>query len=147
MAKPQTFNPGKLAIFLGDGASPNENFAAPCGLTTRTITFTTQAGEVVTFDCDNPDDAGWKERVAQSRDCQISGTGVLDKNAFPAWRDFGTSGVVKNVRFAVSGDDTGYWKGSFLATNLSLKGDQPSGQKVSLDIALASDGPVVWVDA
>ncbi len=144
MAKPTTYRPSAIAVSIGDGASP-EVFAAPCGLTARNITFTGKAGETVTYDCDDPDLPGWVERAMQSRDCQISVSGVLASEAQATWRAMTESDTPRNVRFAIN--PTGYWEGAFLATNTGYKADQTSGQKVSIDTTLVSDGPVTWVPA
>lgn len=146
MAKPTTFNPSKLALFIGDDSTP-ENFNAPCGLNAKTFTVTGKAGETITYDCDDPDLPGWVERALQSRDWSVQGTGVLALEAFPTWRSFGMElADSRDIRLGVDTDNTGYFEGRALCTNFQIKGDQTSGQKVSVDITISGDGAITWVD-
>ena len=62
MAPVKTLSGKKLLVQIGDGAQP-EVFAADCMINAeRGIAFSVDSNDFVIPDCDNPDQAGFKER-------------------------------------------------------------------------------------
>lgn len=86
MAQPTTARFGMFRVLLGDGASP-EQFTAPCGFTSKSLTLTKNLTEINLPDCDDPDAVGWLGRDAQSLSMAINGEGVLASESVEAWLD------------------------------------------------------------
>lgn len=143
MAKPVTLSASKLSIWLGDGASP-EQFVAPCGLTTRGITFNAASNDSVIPDCDDPDLPAWIERNIASLEASVSGSGVLSVAAFPKWNDFMQGGVSINCRVVLDHAQLGYYEGLFILSQFEVTGEQ--GNKINVSVKLDSDGEIGWID-
>jgi predicted secreted protein len=147
VAKPTTLSAAKLLIQLGDGASP-EVFSAPCGLITKGINFSAEASDTLVPDCDDPDLPSWIERQIRSLSAGISGSGVLATAAFPIWQAYFFSGAAKNARVKIDttlANNGGHFAGSFVLTSFNITGEL--GDKIQVEIEMASDGEVVWVPA
>lgn len=100
MAEPTVSN--HLLILLGDGATPTEAFAFPCGASARSVTFTNNTGEEVLLDCDDPLNAmAAITRWTESQDTQISVSGRVSTEAFAEWMGWYDSGDVKNIRVEI----------------------------------------------
>ena len=84
MAEAKTTTFGKLLIKLGDGADP-EVFAQPCGMTSKSLTFSKNTGETLVVDCDDEDQVTWLERNAESLSASVSGDGVLAASSIQPW--------------------------------------------------------------
>jgi predicted secreted protein len=144
MAKPTTLSAAKLSIWVGDGASP-EVFAAPCGLTTRGINFSKNTNEVSVPDCDDPDAPAWVERVARDLQAGVTGSGVLALEALDTWWNFFKNPDAQNCRIVLDDAAAGRWNGAFQCTGFNVTGSL--GDKVQVELTLASDGEVTWTDA
>lgn len=110
-------NDRSMLILLGDGATPTEGFAFPCGANARSVTFTNNTGETVVLDCADPDgQVAAIERWIESQDTQLSISGTVAKEAFATWRawaDATENDGVKNVRVTIlnsAADGGGYWE-------------------------------------
>lgn len=145
MAKPTTLSAAKLLVMIGNGAGP-EVFTAPCGLTSRGINFSKDSNDTQVPDCDDPDAPVWIERVTTSLSAEITGSGVLAKEALATWRDFFFSTESKNLQIKLDGGTGwGHWAGAFLCTAFNVTGEL--GDKVSVEVTFANDGEVEWVAA
>lgn len=148
MAKPTTYAASKLYVSLGNGATPTEVFTAPCGLTTRGITFSKETNDTTVPDCDDPDAPSWTERGVRALSAEFSGSGVLAAEAFPAWRAAYELTLSRNARVGLNVplvQAGGYWMGKFHLTAFGVTGDL--GDKVNVNVTMISDGVVTWVPA
>lgn len=111
MADPTLSN--KLLILLGDGATPTEAFAFPCGALARSVTLTNNTGETMVLDCTDPTTTQAAiKRWTESQDGSLSISGRVATESFQTWRAWVDSGEAKNIRVvfdesAASGG--GYW--------------------------------------
>lgn len=143
MTAPTTLPFSKLLILIGDGASP-EVFSAPCGLTSKGFDTNASSNDVLVPDCDDPDAPAWVARVVKSLSGKVSGSGIMAVESFHFWNTWSLSGLPKNVRIQLVGTGLGYYSGSFLLTNFSLKASL--GDKIQVDVAMDSDQQVSWTD-
>lgn len=111
MADPTLSN--KLLILLGDGATPTEAFAFPCGALSRSVTLTNNTGETMVLDCTNPTTTqAAMKRWTESQDASVSISGRVATESFQTWRAWADSGDVKNIRIAFdesAANGGGYW--------------------------------------
>lgn len=146
MAQAKTFRRSGLRLLLGDGADP-ENFAAPCGLTERSISFAKELGETNVPNCTDEDLAPWTERDVIAKSSTIDGSGVLDEDALPTWQGFYDDDDSRNCRVELWRNNAkiGHWQGRYHLEEFSPAA--PEDGRVTLDATLQNDGPVVWVAA
>lgn len=149
MAKPTTFPFGEFFIVVGDGDSP-EVFAAPCGLTSKAFNQTSNTQDTTVPDCDDPDAPAFIERAVDSQTAEISGSGVLAKEAFDAvWQPWFASAMPKNCRIglgAIPDVSTGaYYEGAFILSQFNMTASR--GQKVNVEVTMVSDGEWTYVEA
>lgn len=144
MAQPTVIAGTKLLILVGDGAGP-EVFAAPCGLTTSGIDFSASTNTTILPDCLDPELPAWEAKDVNALSASISGSGVMAVESFAIWNDWFQDSVGKNVQIKLDHADLGHWVGKFIITSLKYGGQR--GQKVTVDVTLANDGAVTWVDA
>lgn len=147
MARPTTLKGSKVLIQLGDGASP-EQFAAPCALTTKSISLDAASNDFNVPDCDDPDLPVWTERVVSALSAGVSGNGTLAMESFDEWRDWFLSGEARNIRVkfdASAVNNGGYFEMSAILSNLTLGGNQ--GELATVEVQIDSNGEVGWVDA
>lgn len=147
MAQAKTFRRSGLRLMLGNGATPDEAFAAPCGLLERAITLSKELGETNVPNCADEDAAPWTERDVTSKSASIEGSGVLDADALPIWQSFYDDDSSRNCRIELwrNGAKVGYWQGAFHIE--SFNPAAPEEGRVTLEISLQSDGAVVWTPA
>lgn len=147
MAKPVTASASKLVVVL-ETATPG-TFAAPCGITTKGISFAASSNDVAVPDCDDPDLPAWSERVISTLSATITGSGVLALESLDVWQDFWDGGAPKKARVRLdttAANNGGYWEGKFILSRFGITGE--IGNKIRLDaVELLNDGPVVWVPA
>jgi len=142
MAAATTYSFGALIVQL-ETAVPG-TYAAPCGLTSRAIKFSKSANETVIPDCADDDAAAWIERDIASLSATISGEGVVDGTAFTSyWQPWAIIATPKNCRAVLTGK--GYWAGSFHLLSLDISGKR--GERVAVNVELASDGACTWTTA
>lgn len=145
MAKPTTSAFSQFLIKIGDGASP-EVFGAPCGLTSKGFNQTANTQETSVPDCDDPDAPAYIERAVDTLSAEITGSGVLAKEAHDdVWQPMFDAAVSKNCRIYPFGLANGYYEGKFVLT--AYGNAVQRGQKVNVDITLSSDGQFAWTAA
>jgi predicted secreted protein len=133
----------KFKVLLGNGATP-EIFSSPCGLTANGLAFSKNTNSVVTPDCADPDAPGWEERDVVSNSAAISGSGVMAEESFDTWWNAYNTSVSINARIQVDTATGGYWSGAFHVTRLENAGSR--GNRVTVTIAMESDGEVTWTN-
>jgi predicted secreted protein len=139
MAYPTTHKGQKVALQLGDGATPTENFTTVCGITTKGLQRTKQTTDTVVWDCTDPDADPIIERDVMAGDWTMTGSGqavlahledIEDAYDTPAnWRIvfFGTGTTV--VRS---------YTGQAIMTDLTL--GAVNGERASISLTLAGSG-------
>lgn len=142
MAQPTTTSFAKFYILVGDGESP-ENFDAPCGLTSKAFNQTASTQDTIVPDCDDPDAPAFTERAVDALSSEISGDGVLAKEAHDeVWQPWLFSAAPHNVRIGLGAIPDvlvgGYYEGPFLLTQLNMSADR--GQKVRGAVTILSAG-------
>jgi len=147
MALAKTVKFGDFIVQVGDGASP-EVFSAPCGLTSRGINKSASTNEQTVPDCADEDGAAWTARSTDALSAEISGSGVMDRDAYALWNEWFESAEARNVRVVVVGNlaaGGGHHAGAFILTAFNSTGER--GQRVNVEVTLSSDGAVLWVPA
>lgn len=141
MAQPTTARFGKMRILLGDGAQP-EVFAAPCGFSSKNITFSKNLQEIDIPDCDDPDAVSWIGRDAQNLSAVISGDGVAAAESVPDWDDAYRS--VDSISAKVEIEFTTgmmVYDGKWQVDNMAYAAEQAG--RVTLSINMQSDGEIL----
>jgi hypothetical protein len=148
MAQAKTFRFSDVMILLGDGATPAEVFAAPCGLTELGMTIASDTNESIIPDCDNPDDPAWKITDITALQMTLSGQGVLDRAARKTWEDWAFGGTEKTVRWVydvTAADFGGYYQAPAILTNYQVTAQR--GQRATVQIAITLNGKPAWTAA
>lgn len=145
--QPATLRGTYVNILIGDGAEP-EVFAPICGLNTRSFTHQINTNDDFIPDCTDPEDVPTRELTTTGEQWDVSGSGLLDRNNLADLQ--AAVGVRKNYRFELAEPASdavygGYYAGTFVLTNLQITGGNDN--KVSVDLAFASDGAVVFTEA
>lgn len=147
MAKPVTARFGKMLIKLGDGAA-TEQFVAPCGFTSKSLSLSKNLTEITIPDCDDPDAASWVGRDVESLTASVSGDGVLAAGSVQAWQDFFDSNDSKNVQITIT-FSSGTWTylGAMHLESMEISGEQ--GNRIQISISMQSDGEMTgtWTAA
>ena len=128
-------------------ATPN-TFAAPCGLTERSVSFTKETNDTTSIDCDDEDAPAWVDRDVVSLSASISGEGVMARQSLETWREAFASTEPVKTRIEVAGTAAqggGYWQGLFHLSSFELTGTK--GERCTVSIEMQSTGPVTWTDA
>lgn len=148
MAQAKTFKFSDVMILLGDGATPTEAFAAPCGLTELGMVIATDTNETIIPDCDNPDDPAWKITDISALQMTLSGQGVLDRAARKTWEEWAFSALEINVRWmydVTAADNGGYYQAPGILTTYQVTAQR--GQRATVQIGITLNGKPVWTDA
>lgn len=140
MTQAMTTTFGKFLIELGDGATPIEAFAAPCGMNSRGFKRTAATNTTNVPDCNDPDAPSWLETDVVSLAWSLSGSGVAASEDFAVWETWFNSGLSKNVRITL---DKGLatekkWVGPAKLTDLEYTGQR--GNRNTFTVAIAGDG-------
>lgn len=140
MAQATTLRFSKFLILVGDGATPVEDFAAPCGLTSRGFNRTAETNDTNVPDCADEDAPSWLERDVVSLSATLSGSGVLAEESVDIWDEWFESGAARNVR-VTTGEGSGLrtWSGAARLTTFNISGER--GSRVTAEIEIVSDGP------
>lgn len=145
MAQAQTVRFSGLRVLLGNGLDP-EDFAAPCGLTERSLSLSKEMGETNVPDCTDEDAASWIERDITSKSAEIAGEGVIDIVALATWQAFFDTDTSKSVRVEIwRGTKVGHWQGKFHME--SFEAGATKGERATVSVSLQSDGAVAWTAA
>jgi len=145
MAKPNTLRGGKVRVSLGAPAVNPEDpmvYTAPCGFTSKSVTFTKGLEETQIPDCDDPDSVDWIGRDAVSLSMAISGEGVLAQESVETWLEAWES--VESVPVKIEMEfpaKTITWTG--YAHVETMQADAPNGRRVTSSISMQSDGEMV----
>lgn len=140
MSQATTIRGGKIRVLL-ETDTPGV-YGAPCGFTSRSITFTKNLEEVVVPDCDDPDKVDWVGRDAVSLSISISGEGVLALESVDIWDDAWQSVESVNAKIEYEfPSKTVTWTGKVHVESLEDTGN--NGQRATRNVSLQSDGEMV----
>lgn len=138
----------KLLLMFGDGGSP-QKFEEYCTInTSREFTLEASTVDSQVPNCDAPDAPSWIQRSIDTLSAGISGAGTMDPITWGRLRDRMLAGEPIDVRIRISQGPLqggGRFQGSFVITKLSASREGKG--LVSGDVALASDGEIIWSDA
>lgn len=141
MAKPTTTRFGKFRVMLGSDDSPNE-YAAPCGFTSKSLALSKNLSEVNIPDCDDPDEVAWVGRDAVSLSAAVTGDGVLAAESVEKWldafEDVESVPVMIEIEFPAK---TIQWEGRMHLANFTPATEQ--GGRVTASVEMQSDGELV----
>lgn len=140
MARPTTLIESRLLIKLEDPDNPG-SFIAPCGITTKSFNRSAEVNEFNVRDCDDPDEPGWVERVKRALSSEISGSGILAKQAIDLYEAAFASRDAVNIQIVLDyaiGPRT--YQGAYQMTALNI--GAPEDELVNVEITLQSSGPV-----
>jgi predicted secreted protein len=144
MAQPITARAGKFRILLGDSASPMV-YSAPCGFTSKSLTLTRNLSEVSIPDCDSPDAPITLGRDVESISTSVSGEGVAAAESIPVWLEAYNSSESVPVKLEIEySTGTVTWTGNMQIESLEFGAEQ--GGRVTLNVSMQSDGPMVQTD-
>lgn len=140
MAAPSTARFGAFIVSLESMESPNV-FIAPCGFTSKSLTFSRNLSEISLPDCDDPDAPIWLGRDLQSMSAAISGEGVLAAEAVERWEELRDSVDSANAEIEIT-FSTGVLKytGAFQLESIAFGAEQ--GGRVTINVSMQSDGPL-----
>lgn len=147
MAQAKTLKFANQVLMLGDGATPEE-FAAPCGFTTLSLTVNIETNTTNIPDCEDPDLPAWLASDEVSKQMVVGGSGVLDTDAIQMWRDWLMEGGEKNVRWVTSGtaaNGGGYYEAPGILTQYEETGER--GQRWQLATQITLNGKPEWTAA
>lgn len=138
MALASTLKFSQFKIKLGDGAMPNENFAAPCGFNSRGFKRSAATSDVNVPDCDDPDAPSWLERDVVSLSGELSGAGVVADEDFNTWNTWFEDATTKNVQITLGAR---VWIGPMKLTSVDVTGER--GKRTEFSATMMSDGEIV----
>jgi hypothetical protein len=142
MAKPVTTKGGMLRIMLGNSATPIV-YAAPCGLSSKSLTLTKGLEEFQLPDCDDPTAIDWLGRDATSLSMSASGEGVLAESAVDTWLAAWESPDSVPVKIEMEFPSaTWIWTG-FMHVESAEFGAPNNTGRVTGNFTLQSDGEMV----
>lgn len=140
MAAPTTARFGKFFVRIAKGDSPND-FVAPCGFTSKSLTFTKNLSEVSIPDCDDPDAPIALGRDVQSVSASISGSGVLAAEAVPEWESFRDSVESRECEIEIEFSSGALeYTGYFQLESIAFGAEQ--GGRVTIEVSMQSDGEI-----
>lgn len=141
MAQATTIRGGKVRILLGQGLLPVV-YSAPCGFTSRAITFNKGLEEANVPDCQDPDKIDWIGRDATSLSVSVSGEGVLAYESTDVWDATFLSLESVPARIEIEWPlKTVIWMGRLHIESLEL--GATNGTRATLNVSMQSDGEFV----
>lgn len=142
MAQPVTIRGGKLRVLIGDETVTPVVFTAPCGFTSRSVTWTKALEDVSIPDCEFPDAVDWLARDATSLSISVSGEGVLAEESKDTWFEAWESTESVPVRLEIEWPTaTDVITGRMHVESLEITA--ANGQRVTLNVSMQSDGQMV----
>lgn len=140
MTQATTIKGGKVRVLLD--ISGGGTYAAPCGFSSRSVTFNKGLEEVNIPDCDDPDSVEWVGRDATSLSMGVSGEGVLAVESGEDWLDAFESvdSVAAKVEIEFPAKTITY-TGRMHVESLEL--GAPIGRRVTNNVSMQSDGQMV----
>lgn len=148
MAQAKTIKFGNILLEIGDGATPTEAFAAPCGIETLSLTVNVETNTTNVPDCSDPDLEAWLISDVTSKQMVITGEGIMDADAQKDWREWILAGGERNIRWHVdlsSANGGGYWQAPALLTTFEENGER--GNRWRSNIGLTLQGKPTWTAA
>lgn len=146
MAKPVTTKGGLMRILLGSGTGPIV-YAAPCGLTSKSLTLSKGLEEVSIPDCDDPTAIDWLGRDAISLSMSVSGEGVLAESSVEAWLDAWESSDSVPVKVELQFPTTTWTWTGFMHVETAELGAPSTTGRVTGNFSLQSDGEMTRTSA
>lgn len=141
MALATTIRGGKIRILLGEGDNPIV-YTAPCGFTSRSLTFTKGLEEANVPDCDDPDKVDWIGRDAVSLSISVSGEGVLAYESIDVWdaayQDLDSVQAKIEIEWP---EKLITWTGRLFVENMELGAN--NGVRATLNVTMQSDGEFI----
>lgn len=142
MTYPTTVKGTKVALQLGDGASPTEAFTTVCGITTKGLQRTRAVNDAVVWDCNDPDAAPITERDMAAGDWSISGSGQAVVAELDRIEDaYETPANWRIVFFGAGTTIVRSYTGNAIMTDLNL--GAVNGEKATISITLSGNGELV----
>lgn len=148
MALAKTLKFGQQLMLLGNGATPTEAFAAPCGFEQLGMTVNIETSTTNVPDCASPDLPSWLQSDEVSKQMVLSGSGVLDTDALQTWRGWVSAGGQRNVRWFTEGTGVnggGYYQAPGILTTYEESGQR--GQRWQLSIGVTLNGKPTFTAA
>lgn len=140
MTAATTIKGGKVRVLLD--LSGGGSYAAPCGFSSRSITFSKGLEEVTIPDCDDPDKVDWVGRDATSLSIAVSGEGVLAVESgetwLTAWESVESVAAKIEIEFPAT---TITYTGRMHVESLEM--GAPNARRVTLNVSMQSDGEMV----
>lgn len=145
MAQQTRIKFGEMYLLVGDGATPTEIFATPCGISTFARSITTNTADVELMDCVTPDAPVWLGVDVLSKRMTLTFSGTLDKDAYvDIWKDWAMEEATRNIRVYenLGSGAAGYWGGKGVLTEYS---DTATGRgSYTMTGTVIFDGKPVW---
>ncbi len=140
MAQPTTIKGGKVRVLLDLAGSGT--YTAPCGFSSKSVTFTKSLEEVNLGDCDDPDLVNWVGRDAVSLSIGVSGEGVLATESIEDWFDAWESvdSVAAKIEIELPAKTITFTGNMHVET---LEQGAPNGRRVTNNVSMQSDGEMV----
>jgi hypothetical protein len=140
MTAATTIKGGKLRVLLD--LARNGTFVAPCGFSSKSLTFNKGLEEVSIPDCDDPDKVDWVGRDAVSLSIAVSGEGVLAVESGETWLDAWESveSVPAKIEIEFPAKTLTYTGNMHVET---LEMGAPNGRRVTNNVSMQSDGQMV----
>jgi hypothetical protein len=140
MTAATTIKGGKLRVLLD--LTGSGTYAAPCGFSSKSLTFSKGLEEVNVPDCDDPDKVDWIGRDAVSLSIGVSGEGVLAVESGETWLDAWESieSVPAKIEIEFPAKTITYTGNMHVE---SLEMGAPNGRRVTNNVAMQSDGEMV----
>lgn len=120
-------------------------YAAPCGFTSKSITFSKGLEEVKVPDCTDPDSVDWLGRDAVSLSMSISGEGVLAEESVATWLDAWESIESIATKVEIEFPTTTYTYTGTMHVE-SIETTAPNARRVTMTVSMQSDGEMVRTD-
>jgi predicted secreted protein len=141
MSYPTTVRGQKVALQLGDGASP-EVFTTVCGITTKGLQRTRAVNDAVVWDCTDPDALPITEREAAAGDWSISGSGQAVVAELGRLEEaYETPANWRIVFFGTGTTVVRSYTGNAIMTDLNL--GAVNGEKATISLTLSGNGALV----
>jgi hypothetical protein len=126
---------------LGDGGDPMV-YAAPCGMTSRSVTLEKSLNEFQGVDCDDPDAVSWLLRDGVSKSMSVDGEGVLAEESIETWLD-----ALENVDAVPAKIELEFptktvtWTGNMQVGTFTFAAE--NGGRATANLTMQSSGPMV----
>lgn len=137
----------EFKLLLGDGATPTEAFAAPCGVVSRGITRKATVNSVMVPDCSDEDAVSYPQKSVTAIEQAMSGSGLWTRESWTIWLAWFRSGAPKNVKVQHSNVASGaveFETGAAILTQFDETAEK--GGRVQVNFALEFTGEITTVN-